>query len=715
MNAPLRSDAWYRVADLRPRLADRARVHRQRYRGETWYLLQDLGSSRVHRFAPNALPVLAAMDGSRTVQVLWEMARERLADAAPTQDELIRWLGQLHAADLLLTDVPPDVLEVFERHRQTTAQRQRRSWANPMAIRIPLWDPGRFLDRINPWTRWFWSRWGLLGWLIVVVPALVLALEHMTELTHNFTDRVLQVDNLLLLLVVFPIIKVLHELGHATAARAGGAQVHDLGVMLLVLMPVPYVDASGASVFRSKGRRAVVGVAGMAVETFLAALALYAWLAVEPGAVRSTLFDIMLVAGVSTLLFNGNPLLRYDAYYILCDLIEMPNLARRSLAYWGYLIERHVLRAADAKRPAASGGERAWFVVYGIASTLYRAFITFSIALFIGSRFFFVGVLLAAWGLAMMLLVPLGRGAAYLLNSPQLGRHRARAAWIVAGALLGVLGFAAFVPVPSRSVCEGVIWLPESSIVRAGANGFFDGFLTPPGSQVSPGQVLTLSHDPALDASIRLSEARVAELEATFAVQYVEDRAQAEIVREQLQAERAVLERARERANSLRVPSAAVGQFSVEQPQDMPGRFHKQGEVLGYVLGEGPRVARVVVRQSDIDEAGFAPTAVEVLLSHAIDRVVAGRIVRQVPAGASSLPSRALASHGGGQVAVDPRDPQGLRTLERMFQIDVELTEPQGPTAYGERVHVRFVHPPTPLAVQGYRALRRLFLSHFDV
>ncbi len=145
--APLRSSLWYRVAELRPRLARARACTAISYRGEVWYLLQDPASGRVHRFTPPARLVLAAMDGRRTVDELWELARRKLGEEAPTQDEFIQLLGQLHAADLLQTDVPPDALELFERGRRERAAKRRRSWVNPMALRIPLWDPGRFLDR----------------------------------------------------------------------------------------------------------------------------------------------------------------------------------------------------------------------------------------------------------------------------------------------------------------------------------------------------------------------------------------------------------------------------------------------------------------------------------------------------------------------------------------------------------------------------------------
>ena len=307
-DAPLHSSLWYRVAPLRPRLLARARLHRHRYRGERWYLLQDPASGRVHRFTPAARLVLAAMDGQRSVLDLWKLAQRRLGDDAPTQDEIIQLLGQLHASDLLSTDASPDALEVFERGQKQDAAKSRRSWANPMALRIPLVDPGSFLDRFAPTWRWLWGWPGALIWLALVLPALVLLPQHWPDLTGNLADRVLAADNLLLVALVFPVIKALHELGHATATRAAGGEVHDMGIMLLVMMPVPYVDASAATVLHSRWRRALVGAAGMMVELFLAALAFYVWLAVEPGVARAVCFNVMLVAGVSTLVFNGNPL-----------------------------------------------------------------------------------------------------------------------------------------------------------------------------------------------------------------------------------------------------------------------------------------------------------------------------------------------------------------------------------------------------------------------
>ena len=716
VDAPLHSSLWYRVAPLRPRLLTRARLHRHRYRGERWYLLQDPANGRVHRFTPAARLVLAAMNGERSVDELWQLARRRLGEDAPTQDEIIQLLGQLHASDLLATDAAPDVLEVFERGRRQESAKRRRSWANPMAIRVPLWDPGRFLDRFAPLWRRLWGWPGAVLWLAVVLPALVLVLPQWPELTGNLADRVLATDNLLLVALVFPVIKALHELGHATAARAAGGEVHDLGVMLLVLMPVPYVDASSSSVLRSRWQRATVGAAGMIVELFVAALAFYVWLLAEPGLVRAVCFNVMLVAGVSTLVFNGNPLLRYDAYYILSDLAELPNLGQRATRYWGYLVERYLLRVRDAESPAQGAGERAWFFGYGLASTVYRVFVTVAIALFIGTQFFFVGVVLALWALAMMFGLPLVKLYRHLQSRQSLRERRLRVLGVGAVVLSVLAGVLLLVPVPDRTQAQGVIWLPERAILRAGAPGFVRAVVGEPGARVQAGQTLLQRYDPALDAQIRTLEARIAELEASHGVEFVNDRVRAELIKDQLAAEQASLARARERALGLPAVAEVSGVFTLAAAQDLPGRWHRQGEVLGYVLGADEPIVRVVVEQAVADLVGAGTRAVALRLVDEPGRVLAGRILRQVPAAQDEAPSKALLASGGGRLAVDPRDPEGRKTLERVFQIDVGLVAPLGrPAAYGQRVHLRFELEPAPLALQAWRALRRLFLRHFEV
>lgn len=718
MTAPLLSSSWYRVAQLQPRLRSHARLHRMRYRGALWYLVQDPVSNRVHRFTPAARYFIAAMNGERTVQQLWEMTNRQLGEDAPTQDEVIRLLGQLHSADLLQSDVTPDVTELFERGQKQERSQRQRSYLNPMAIRMHLWDPDAFLNRMRPVADVLWSRWGGLLWLAVVLPALVLLPVHWDDLSGGFSDRVLATGNLALLWLVFPLIKALHEWGHAAAVKRGGGEVHDVGVVMLVMIPVPYVEASAATVFRSRLERAMVAAAGMAVELFVAALAFFLWILVEPSVFRAILFNVMLVAGVSTLIFNGNPLLRYDAYYILSDLLEMPNLAQRASKYWGYLIEHYAFGATDSTTPETSPRDKAWLLAYGLLSTAYRVFITVAIALFIAKEFFFIGVVLALWAVASMAILPLARSLKHAFASPRLHAHRGRVHAVVGGFVVALMLLLFAVPAPFRTVVEGVAWLPQSALVRAAEEGFVERLVAAPGSRVQAGDLLVEVRNPALQMRHAVAQARVAELDALVLGHLRADRGQAAILQDQLDAARTELTSLRERLDRLAIRAASSGVFVVGKPQDLPGRFHKQGDLVGYVLDRPELVARVVATQDVVDVVRAASTRVQLRLAHAPDRVLDGRVQREVPAGEEYLPSKVLATEGGGQLATDARDTRGARTLERTFQFDIAIQDAAAagaPMFFGERVHARFEHPAEPIGVQWLRSARRLFLSHFHV
>lgn len=718
MDEPLVSSNWYRVAPLQPRLRSHAKLHRMRYRGALWYLVQDPVSGKVHRFTPAARLLIAAMDGERTVQQIWELANRQLRQDAPTQDEVIRLLGQLHSADLLQSDVTPDVRELFERGLQQERQAVRRSYLNPMAIRLHLWDPDAFLNRLRPLVDMLWSRWGALLWLAGMVPALLLLPLHWADLTGNFSDRMLAAGNLVVLWLVFPVIKAAHEFGHAAAVKRGGGEVHDVGVVMLVLMPVPYVEASASTVFRSKLQRAVVAASGMGVELFIAAIAFYLWLLVEPSLLRAVLFNVMVIAGLSTLVFNGNPLLRYDAYYILSDLIEMPNLGQRANRYWGHLVERYAFGVRDATTPEEGWRDKAWLLSYGALSFFYRIFVTIAIALFIASEFFFVGVLLAFWAVAAMALFPLARSLRHVFTSPRLRTRRVRAQAVTAGFVAAVLLGLFAVPAPSRTVLEGVVWLPQSALVRAEEEGFVERVVASPGKPVRTGDLLVQLRNPLLRSRADAAQARAAELEAGYLASMQVDRAQAAALRAQLEAARTEQAELRRRLDRLAVRAGTDGVFMIERPQDLPGRHPKQGELLGYVLDRPQLVARVVATQDVADLVRAASARVQVRLASDPARVLDGRLQRESPAGEEYLPSRALAVDGGGRLATDARDTKGERTLERTFQFDVAIADPPGgavPLYFGQRVHTRFEHPDEPLGQQWLRGVRRLFLSHFHV
>jgi putative peptide zinc metalloprotease protein len=712
MSSDLLSPSWYRVAELRPRLRSHVHIHRHHYRGELWYVLEDRVSRRMHRFNPVAHFVIGLMDGRRTVQEIWESACDRFGDDAPTQDETIRLLGQLHAAEVLQSEVTPDLAELLRRKAKPSTWLQ--NLRSPLAVRIPLLDPDRFLERWLPWYRALFGFGGLILWLAVVGWGMFAFASHWGELSRDFSDRVLAPQNLVLMWLTFPLLKLLHEFGHACAVKAWGGEVHEMGIMFLVLMPIPYVDASAASAFRETRRRVLVGAAGMVVELFVAAIALYAWLHAEPGLFRAVLYNVMLIAGISTVLFNANPLLRYDGYYILADLIQIQNLRQRGQQYLAHLVQTRLF-GLQLPEIEASRAEKRWFVFYTLASFLYRTFIMLAIAAFIASKYMIVGVLLALWALGTAFVYPIAKGIGFLMFHAKLRRHRLRAI-ATSAALVGVLAVLLFaLPIPHWTRADGVIWVPRDALVRAEADGFVREITAKPGAIVARGSPLVVLESRELLPRIRVLEAQLRLLEARAQAERLSDRVRWALTHEEIVATREELEHVRRQFRELTVRSLTSGTFVLSLPaQDLPDRFLHKGQEIGYVLPAETLTARVLVSQDDIDLVRRGTQTVRVKLAGKMYETYEARIVREVPAASDSVKNLALSSVGGGEAPLDPQRTDKPKTLDTWFEFELALPATRT-SVLGAHVYARFEHPPEPIAWRLYRAVRQVFLRQFAV
>lgn len=716
MTNPFHSTSWFNVAHLKPRLRSHVNVRRHRYRGTIWYVLDDGAAGRVHRFPRGAYLLIGRLDGDHTVEELWNRLVDEIGEEAPTQDDVIAALGQLHGADLLSTDVAPDTAELFVRQKKQRRQVWMQNLKSPMSLRIPLVDPERFLNRTMPWLRPLFSWVGALLWIGVVTSAVVLAGRHWDELTGNFADRVFAADNLLLMALVYPLVKAIHELGHGYAAKAFGREVREMGIMMLVMFPVPYVDASSASALKSKWRRALVGAAGMVAEVFLAALAMFAWTQLEPGIARAAAFNVMLIAGVSTVLVNGNPLLRFDGYFILADLIEIPNLGARANKYWGHLIDRYVFRTYATRPFEATAGEKRWFLFYAPAAFAARMAMLIGIALMVAEQLFILGVIIAMWTLWTGIGLPLWKMFAHVFTSPQLHRNRRRAVNLTLGAV-GALLIALFViPAPHHATTQGVVWLPEEAHVRANSDGTIERIAATEGAVVRAGQLLVESSHPILRTEVNRLGERVRELQAQADAELRRDRVQREVSTVALNEARRELSIQRQRLGDLQVAAMTDGRFvlAATSAADLPGRFVRKGELIGYVTPSQAEVARIAVGQDDIALVRQHLNGLKFRLANMPDRTFDGEIVRAVPGATRELPSPALAASNGGEFALDPRDPEGATSLERVFLFDVGLPEELHGVPFGTRVHVRFQLDWEPLGWQLARRLRQLLLGRFD-
>jgi len=720
---PTFSESWYRVADLRPRLRPSVQVHRQHFRGQTWHVVQDPASNQFFRLNEEAYRFVAMLDGRRAVAEVWRICSELGGDAAPTQGEAVQLLGQLYTSNLLQGDLPPDAEGLLARYRQRLTREIQGYLANLLFIRIPLLDPDRFLDRFAGVFGLLFTWWGLAAWLVLVGAGLNCVAGRTGELLES-ARNILDPSRLPLLYACIILVKIIHEFGHAFACKkfgresGSGGEVHVMGVMFLVLTPLPYMDASSAWAFRRKWHRVVVGAAGMMVELAVASVAAVVWARTGDGTTAHALaYNLIFIGSVSTVLFNANPLLRYDGYYILSDILEIPNLAQRSREYIHYLVRRWAWGVRPLRSPAHTPGEQFWLIFYGVTSFAYRVFICFAILLFVSSRLPLVGALLAVAAAVAWVLVPAGRFVHYLAASTELVRVRARAVLSTLALAAAAIAAAGLVPAPDRCYIEGVVEPVQVAIVHAGEDGFLTDHL-PSGALASPdGPPLVRAASPVLEAEARMWEARRRALVAGRSLAATKEVAAAQIVDEQIRAVEDRIQDIRRRLADLEVRAPVTGTWLSPGIDLKRGAYLHRGDPIGVAATLDDVIVRAVAPQDVVGPlVTEADRRVEMRVDGRPDAHFSGTVKQFLPAGQQRVPSPALTYAGGGSIAVSLDDQRGTQAAQRVFEIHVAPDRSSGVRLLaGQRVIIRFENRDKPLLEQGYRWFLQLIQRRFEV
>lgn len=710
MERPLHSDRWHQVAALRPRWRMHARSDRQQVRGATWHIVSGDGRSGTLRLDAGAWSIVGRCDGHRTMQAIWDEALAEDPAAAPTQDEAIELLARLVDERCLACDGLPDVAVIREDDR-TRAARRLSGRLNPLAPRMSLGDPTPLLRPLDPLARRLFSPAGALAWLALVALASGLALADTDAVVRHAGHWAQSPRHLLLATLAWLPMKAVHEAAHGLAVRRWGGAVREAGLAWMIGLPVPYVDASAADRFASSRQRAAVGAAGILAELALAALGLIAWAMTEPGWLHDAGFAVAVAGTTSTLLFNGNPLMRMDGYFVLCDLAGLPNLATRSGAWWRAALQR-TLGWRDAQGPQTAAGERGWLVAYAPFAWGWRLGLMGSLAIWAGGQHRLLGAavaLLTAWGLVLVPLRALLRGPSEA-GAPLAARWRMHAR--LGAVLAGLAALAVMVPLPDRTVAPGLVRTPDDARVRAGVEGFV--VAAESGRRVDPGAVVVRLDDPALRREReRLEQARPG-LRAELFASLRSDPARARQAEEALVGIEAELASIDERLAQLDVSVTVSGRFEADRPADLPGRFVREGDELGTLAGAGPVHVRVALDQDEAARLRAGVRTVDLRLAEAPGRVLTGRLLRQAPAAVDALPGAALGERFGGTIPVDPADEAGTKPMRPTYVVDIALEAAiDPPPRPGGRAWVRLDHGDASLAEQMARWLRQTVRSRF--
>jgi putative peptide zinc metalloprotease protein len=721
MSSAVFSDSWFRIAHARVALPSSTKVTRQHFGGELWYVLQDSYSHRYFRITPQAHAFVSRLTPALTVEQHWLAFVAEFPDQAPGQEDVVRVLSQLHVANMLYFQELPDNQAIYQRSQK---QRRREIQAKLMGFlytRIYLFDPDRLLDRCTRLIRITTGIPALIVWALVVLAGAVTAVENWGALSDH-TQGLFSLSNLPWLFVSLTTLKLLHETGHAFVCKRYGGQVHAFGVMFLIMTPLPYVDTASTWSFDNRYQRAVVSAAGMMVELFMAAIGAMVWAHTSAGIVNSLAFNVMVVGSVSSLLFNGNPLLRFDAYYILADLVDIPNLYQKAQQHWMYLGDRYLLGTMSAESPATNLRERRWFTGYGAGAFLYRISVTIGIVLVVMDQWFLIGVFMAVVAILSMIITPSRKLLAHLIG-PKVAHNRRRASLTVGLLLVGVLAFGQFVPFPHAIRAHGVLQAYESTILHAATEGKLMQVAARNGDMMKQGDLIAVLLNPELDYEYDLARHQYSELDLQLRQSLVRTQADTAPLEQRLQALTAQMTQLDALRKQLVVRAPFAGKWVAAALHERSGNWIPRGQALGeLVAGERFRFVAVVPQEQTDDLFRSEHVRTELRLAGQSEITLAIAQLTLIPYQRDRLASSVLGFAGGGEISVKPGDQSGEMTSEPFFELRAALpsnlvsARDQGLDPLpGMTGVLRIALPGEPLFRQARKALMQLFQKRYGI
>ncbi len=382
-NSKLAKTADSRALQLRMR-AD-LRIERQTYLGRHYWVVKDPIALKYYRFEEEEIALLEMLDGQSSLEEIQAQFEERFAPQKITLQELHQLIGMLHRSALIVSDAAGQGPQLLKRHREQASRQRLSSLTNVLCIRFKGFDPDRLLGWLDRHVGWFFSPACFFLCLTLAFGALLLVTAQFDVFQAklpSFGDFFAS-KNWIWLSLTLAGTKLLHEFGHGLSCKRFGGECHEMGAMLLVLTPCLYCNVSDSWMLPSKWKRAAIGAAGMYVEIVLASFCTFVWWFTQPGLLNYLCLNVMFVSSISTLLFNANPLLRYDGYYILSDLIEIPNLRQKATTILQSKLAAWTLGLPETPDPFLPQRRQLLFAIYTVAAAIYKWVVTAAILWFL--------------------------------------------------------------------------------------------------------------------------------------------------------------------------------------------------------------------------------------------------------------------------------------------------------------------------------------------
>ncbi len=462
--------------NLLPRLRPEIESYTQIYNGQPCWVYKDPLSLRYYRFNSEEHFIIEKLRKGITLDGLKAIHQDRFKGAPLTNKDIGLFISSLLKKNLLHLTHPERHEILFKSGRARARKKLLGKFTSFLYIKIPLWDPDRFFDRIFPHIRFFWTKTFFAFYLLFFCVALAMIFNQWNTFTEMFRTQFFTIYNIPILLVSLWLVKAIHEFGHGLTCKNYGGEVHEVGFLFLVFMPMLYCNVTDSWRFPNKAHRLLTTAGGILVEIFIASLAAVVWYYTEsPGFLNTFAFNIIVICSIHTVMMNAMPLMRFDGYYFLMDLIEVPNLQQRSSKYLQNLFVKNILGGHMPEKPE-DHRYRNIFPLYAISSFIYRWFIVFAIAFtilgyfkqigleFFGRVFLFVTI-------TMTLLTPLMKTGVMLTRQRRvLGISRLRTLMLLA-AVSVILGGVLFFPLSQHVTLNFILEPARLQYIRPQADG----------------------------------------------------------------------------------------------------------------------------------------------------------------------------------------------------------------------------------------------------
>ncbi|MGB0715731.1 MAG: efflux RND transporter periplasmic adaptor subunit [Phycisphaerae bacterium] len=674
-------------------------VTRHLFRGEPSYIIRDPVTFQSQRLTPADYDVFSSLDPSRSLGDIFEDLVKKEKAQREDEEEFYRYVMSLHRIGFLQLPISSDKM-LYRRHQMKVRARNQERVMSILFLKIPLVNPDAFLNRTIGRVSWIFSPHFFVLWSAMMLAAGFIVLKRWSEITEPI-QGLLATQNLVLMWVTLIGLKVFHELGHAYCCKHFGGHVPEMGAFMILFTPCAYVDATASWGFTRKRHRLYVCLAGMYFECILACIAIFIWALSGPGLLKSACYNVIFLATVVTILFNINPLMRYDGYYVLSDLVEIPNLRSRSTNYVIALLKRIVF--AVRSNAGHSPAEHCILLGYGVAAAIYKVVLVLTISAVIASKVFLVGVLMAVFYVGSTVFKTLCSMTEYLWQAEETAHARIRAISISVITLLFAPLAVFLVPVPASVVAGAVVIAENESVTHVREPGFVQALWLRNGQKATAGMPLLQLENHVYDEQVATATSLVSAAETRLDAFRVIRPAFVEQETAQLSLSLRELSMAQESRDRLTIHSPSDGRV-VEclEPEDV-GRFLEPGTPVATVISGRYQVIAVLNEQQ---MAAVQPQAGDIVAFRSLaspGTSIEGIVERVFPSGSRTIDLESLTHIAGGTIAVNPDDGTAA---EPYFEILINLDRfASDELLYGMTGAVQLEAQPTPL---GVRATHRL-------